>query len=50
MPVATALFAILFLGETLRWYDTLGMLLVLSSIIVGAEIRTTMRKAKLTEA
>ncbi|MCS5712546.1 EamA family transporter [Candidatus Berkiella aquae] len=36
MPVATTLFAILFLGENLHWYDSVGMLLVLASIIVGA--------------
>lgn len=35
MPVATMLLAILFLGETLHWYDTAGMLLVLASILIG---------------
>lgn len=35
MPVATTLLAILFLGESLRWYDIIGMLLVLASILLG---------------
>lgn len=50
MPVATALFAILLLGETFRWYDTLGMLIVLSSIVVGTNWRPSLRKTELTQA
>lgn len=35
MPVATTMLAIVFLTESLHWYDTVGMLLVLSSILIG---------------
>jgi len=47
MPVATTLFAILFLGENLHWYDTLGMLLVLASIVIGAGLRLRVKRAAL---
>lgn len=45
MPVATTLFAILFLGENLHWYDTLGMLMVLASIVIGAGWRIRTKRA-----
>lgn len=35
MPLATTFLAILFLGEMLHWYDMLGMLLVIFSILIG---------------
>lgn len=35
MPIATTLFAILFLSEHLQWYDMVGMILVILSIVVG---------------
>jgi len=38
MPVATALLAICFLHEHLQWYDSLGMLLVISSILIGTGV------------
>lgn len=44
MPVATTLFAILFLGENLHWYDTCGMLLVLASIVIGAGWQINLKK------
>lgn len=44
MPVATTLLAILFLGEELRWYDVLGMLLVLGSIVMGTGWRPLLRR------
>lgn len=47
MPVATTLFAILFLGENLHWYDTFGMLLVLASIIIGAGWRLRVKRTAL---
>lgn len=37
MPVATTLLAILFLGESPQWYDAVGMLLILGSIIIGTD-------------
>lgn len=45
MPVATTCLAILFLGETLRWYDTVGMLLVLASIVIGTGWHMRIKKA-----
>lgn len=45
MPVATTLFAIMFLGEELAWYDAIGMLLVLASIVIGAGWKLRARKA-----
>ncbi|MBN9287695.1 MAG: hypothetical protein BGO43_02770 [Gammaproteobacteria bacterium 39-13] len=48
MPVATTLFAILFLAESLHWYDVIGMLLVLGSIVIGTGWRPALRKRKTT--
>lgn len=39
MPVATTVLAILFLDESLRWYDAIGILLVLGSILVGTILK-----------
>lgn len=44
MPVATAFFAIVFLSESLHWYDMLGMGLVLTSIAIGAGCWRPFRK------
>lgn len=46
MPVATAVFAILFLDEKLHWYDSLGMILVITSIAIGAGWHPFFRKTK----
>lgn len=48
MPVATMLLAIVFLGESLHWYDTVGMLLVLASIFIGTGWRYRFRKTLVT--
>ncbi|MGE3319086.1 MAG: DMT family transporter [Candidatus Berkiella sp.] len=48
MPVATTLLAILFLGEKLAWYDSLGMLLVLASIVIGAGWKLRAKRAAVT--
>jgi len=46
MPVTITLLAMIFLGESLRWYDTAGILFVFVSIIVGAGWRPPfLRKA-----
>lgn len=47
MPVATMLLAIVFLGESLHWYDTAGMLLVLASIFIGTGWRYRFNKKTL---
>jgi drug/metabolite transporter (DMT)-like permease len=39
MPVATTLFAVMLLEEQIHWYDSLGMLLVVLSIIIGTGFR-----------
>ena len=49
MPVATAILAILFLGEEFHWYDSFGMLLVIASIVIGTGWRPFIRKSKLLE-
>lgn len=36
MPVMVTLFANLFLGEILHWYDSTGMMLVILSIVIGS--------------
>ncbi len=46
MPVATTIFAIIFLSEELRWYDILGMILVLASLVIGTGWRPFMRKTQ----
>ncbi len=45
MPVATMLFAIIFLNENLHWYDLVGMLFVMFSIALGAGWYPAWRKA-----
>ncbi|MFI4937067.1 MAG: DMT family transporter [Candidatus Berkiellales bacterium] len=47
MPVATALLAMIFLGEEFHWYDSLGMLLVIVSIAIGTGWHPFIRKSKL---
>lgn len=49
MPVATTLFAISFLGESLHWYDLLGMLLVITSILIGTGWTLFTRRASLPD-
>lgn len=49
MPLATTLFAIIFLGEVLSWYDIVGMLFVISSIFIGARWRLHTRPVNLSE-
>lgn len=38
LPVATTGVAVLFLGERLHWFDLAGILLVLSSIVIGTKL------------
>lgn len=45
MPVATTLLAVVFLTESLHWYDALGMLLVLGSIILGTGVKLRAKKS-----
>lgn len=49
MPVATTLLAVIFLTENLHWYDALGMLLVLGSIILGTGVKLTKKSSPLPE-
>ncbi len=50
MPVAISILAIFFLGESLHWYDTLGIVFVLLSIVVGTGWRPRfLQKTDLTE-
>lgn len=51
MPVVTTLLAIIFLNESLSWYDIFGMVLVVSSIFIGTGWRPAfLRKTHMTEA
>lgn len=44
LPVATTAIAFLFLGESMRWFDVGGMILVLLSIVIGTKMHHRFRR------